>query len=254
MADHRTHRPTGMAPATFGERGQYASQPLDESLLGRPRHHRAGAVLYLQGDTLSTLHYIVDGAIKLIRANSADRTVIVGLRSKGWLLGVTSFVLGQISPVTAEALTDAIIRPLDARALASARQNDPTIDGWLATLLAGEVVKHLEAQDMSLLGARQRLLRIVLSLASACPSVKQLDGSYVIPVRLSHRDLADLLKTSRETASRLISELGRASLVSIERTEIMIPTCSYLAGQMNDVEGSKASLAPAVKSSTYFEV
>jgi len=247
VADHRAHPPAGLAAGAFAEQMLTSNKSLGQSLLGPARRHKAGAVLYLQGDVLGTLHFIVDGAIKLVRTNSADRTIVVGLRSKGWLLGVTSFVLSQASPVSAGALTNATTRPVDARALAAARQNDPAIDAWLATLLAGEVVKHLEAQDMSLLGARQRLLRIVLSLASACPPMTQLDGSYVIPVALSHRDLADLLKASRETASRLIGELGRKSLVSISRTEIVIPTKSYLAGQIKALEGALGGLPAAAQ-------
>jgi CRP/FNR family transcriptional regulator, cyclic AMP receptor protein len=239
------HPSTGMPSATFEELRACSDRSLGESPFGKSRHHKAGTLLYGQGELLSTLYLIVAGVVKLSRTNSADRSIVVGLRSKGWLLGVPSFILGQTSPVAAEALTNTTTRPLEARALATARQSDPTIDAWLATLLAGEVVKHLEAQDMSLLGARQRLLRIVLSLAGACPLATQPDGSYVIPVRLSHRELADLLKTSRETASRLIGDLARSSLLSIERTEIVIPPRSYLAGQIR-LLGSKASLFAAV--------
>src|SRR5262245_31144904 len=106
----------------------------------------------------STLHLIVDGAIKLIRANSADRSIVVGIRSRGWLLGVPSFILDRPSAVTGVTLTDAEVRPISAVTLAKARTHDPYLNRWLAELLASEVVKHLETHDMTLLGARQRLV------------------------------------------------------------------------------------------------
>jgi len=203
-----------------------------EALLGRPRRHKSGTVLYHQGDALSTLHLIANGAIKLTRANTAGRRVVVGIRSTGWLLGAPSFILDRVYPVTAETLTDTTVRTIDARALSLARASDPALNEWLAVLLAKEVVKHLEAQDVTLLGARQRLLRVILSLASACPPTLDSDGSYVVPVRLTHRDLADLLNTSRETATRLVSELASAALASVQRTKITIPATSWLADQM----------------------
>lgn len=203
-----------------------------EGLLGRPRRHKAGTTLYHQGDTLSTLHLIANGAIKLIRANTAGRRVVVGIRSAGWLLGAPSFILDRVYPVSAETLTDTTIRAIDARALSLARASDPALNGWLTALLAVEVVKHLEAQEVTLLGARQRLLRMILSLATACPPTQDSDGSFVIPVRLTHRDLADLLNTSRETATRLVAELAGASLARIQRIKITIPASSWLADQM----------------------
>lgn len=234
MADRQDKRDGSVAPvvAPLGEDRRSSDPWPQERLLGRPRRHKAGTILYQQGDALSSLHLIIEGVIKLVRSNTAGRTVVVGIRSAGWLLGAPSFILDQLYPVSAEALTDITVRTIDARDLSVARATDPALDRWLAALLAREVIKQLEAQDMTLLGARQRLLKMILSLATACPPTRESDGSYEIPVRLTHRDLAALLQTSRETATRLVDELARSSLARIQRTKIIVPPTSWLAGQM----------------------
>lgn len=234
MHEHLVERDVFIAvpPAAVVDQQPRSDPWPQENLLGRPRRHPAGTILYYQGDALSALHLIADGVIKLVRSNAAGRTVAVGIRSAGWLLGAPSFLLTHAYPVSAVTLTDATVRTIDAGALAAARMSDPALNEWLLVLLARDVAKHLEAHDLTLLGARQRLLRMILSLAAACPPTLQSDGSYMIPVRLSHRDLADLLQTSRETATRLVNELDRASLARINRTMITIPPTSWLADRM----------------------
>lgn len=213
MVDRQDKRDDSVSPlAAPLQEDHRSSEPWpQERLLGRPRRHKAGTILYHQGDALNSLHLIIEGVIKLVRSNITGRTVVAGIRSAGWLLGAPSFILNQVYTVSAEALTDTTVRTIDARDLSVARASDPALDRWLATLLAKEVVMQLEAQEMTLLGARQRLLKVILSLATACPHIRESDGSYVIRVRLTHRDLAALLHTSRETATRLVDEVARAS-------------------------------------------
>lgn len=172
--------------------------------------------------------YLIDsGRVKLsLLADDGDERVIA-YAGEGAILGEDSLFDDAGYLVTAEAVTDCRVRVFEREAVAAAMRGNPEVALELLEVLAGKlrlVVKLVE--EMSFLGAKERVARTIARLAAsgnqpglfrpAAPADRPK------PVPVTHEELASLAGTSRVTVSNALAEFSRKGAICRKRRRVVV--------------------------------
>lgn len=194
---------------------------------------RRRTILYQQGDRDSSLYYLLGGRVRVSRAApgaAEPRPGMLALRGreltlhyvrKGQLFGELALVDQAPRETRAEVVDDAtllVIRAETFERLASVR---PALALRLVRIL-GRRQRDLEAKMEALLfkGVRSRLAGLLLRLAAEY-GVDDSRGT-LLATRFTHRELACLIGSSRETVSQMILDFARENLLAREGRRLIL--------------------------------
>jgi CRP-like cAMP-binding protein len=199
--------------------------PQRDGLLAGARRSRVvrGATVYMPGDPANCVYAIDSGRIKIVRTNSSGAESIVGIRNPGDLFGELTWLGDEtVRATSAIALDPSEVRRLDA----SFFERRLREDGALAAAFARGIARRLatierELTELEGKSVPGRLVDVLGRLA-ADHGVAQDDGSLRIGINLTHKDLADLIGTSRETLTKELGVLADIGLLRIARRTIVL--------------------------------
>lgn len=203
----------------------------------RTRRHRAGGVIFHQGDPGEALHLIVDGAVKLVLPSpNGDEAILVTLRKQAFF-GELALLDGGLQSTTAIALepTETIIMPrstfMDLIAdHACARE-------VLLAELSGELRRLIgRVEALQFLDVPSRVANLLVGLSNEhgrllSPAGDDPDGAVRIDGRLTQGDLAGMVNSSRQSVNQALAELGGQGIVRFERDGIVILAPDRLASR-----------------------
>jgi CRP/FNR family cyclic AMP-dependent transcriptional regulator len=199
----------------------------------RTRRHRAGEVIFHQGDRGEALHLIVDGAVKLVLPSlNGDEAILATLRKQAFF-GELALLDGGPQSMTAVALepTDVIIVP-GSTFMALIAQHACAREVLLAALTGGLRLLVGRVEALHFLDVPGRVASLanergrVLSPAGDVP-----EGAVRIDGRLTQGDLAAMVNSSRQSVNQALAELGGQGIVRFERDGIVILAPDRLASR-----------------------
>lgn len=180
-----------------------------------------GALLFVEGEQPRGVFILCKGKVKLTTTSRDGRTLIVKIAAPGEILGVSAAILGRPYEVSAETL--------EASQVSFVRRED-----FLRFLSAyTEACMHAAEQLSEKYEAAQREIR---SLGLAHTTSEKLAKLIVdwsangeetpqgmrMQVLLTHEEIAQMIGTTRETVTRLLSEFKRKKLISIKGSSFFI--------------------------------
>ncbi|WP_045233984.1 Crp/Fnr family transcriptional regulator [Deinococcus pimensis] len=170
----------------------------------RTRYQR-GEVIYRQGEPTGRLYRAETGFVRLSKTTLRGRTITVRHVLPGDYFGEDALTAGQ-HPHGAEALTTAMIVTLDPRELDDAALLDVArnLGTQLRRVMSFEV--HLQSGDL-----RQRVVRYLLELADTPLGAE--DAENRLYVRATHELLAEGSGSTRESVSKIVTELRESGLI-----------------------------------------
>ena len=180
--------------------------------------------LYGPGDRADCVYFVRTGRVKIVRSTAAGDEVIVGIRDAGEVFGELTWLSEpsaqrRTSAVANEASTVLCIAVADFARLVGA-------DGEIARSFARGVTRRLAAaeQELTELAGKSvpgRLIDILGRLA-ASHGVEEAGGTLRIGMNLTHKDLADLIGTSRETLTKELAVLVDIGLLRIAHKTVTL--------------------------------
>lgn len=183
------------------------------------------APLWAIGDPATALYWIRSG---VVRECVVDRgkDLVVGLYGRGDLVGDGAVLeavssLGAARHTVAEAHEETTVFALSAAHLAELVEVAPILAVDLAAQVAARRRRvELRFAGLLLRSAPARVAMLLLELADQF-GVRDSRG-VIINVRLTHRDVAALVGTSRETASFVLLDLRARHLVESEGKRVVL--------------------------------
>jgi CRP-like cAMP-binding protein len=182
------------------------------------------AMVYGPGDRANSVYFVDRGRVKIVRSNAAGGEIIVGIRTAGDIFGELTWLsdderLRRTSAVAIEASAVDSISVDDFAALLRS-------DGEIARAFARGVSRRLAAteQELTELAGKSvpgRLVDVLGRLASS-HGVEEPDGTLRIGMNLTHKDLADLIGTSRETLTKELSVLVDVGLLRVAHKTVTL--------------------------------
>jgi len=206
------------------------SDPLLDRLAHVLRHRRfrRNEVIFHQGDPGDSLHIIAQGAVKIVLPSAEGEEAIIATLKTGDFFGELALLDGAPRSATATALesSETLVLPRDVfRELLDQEPSlrDALLAGMVAELrrLTGQVE---ELYFLDLAGRlAMRLVRLAQEANPAATGVVRLDWPY------TQSDLAAMIGGTRQSVNRLLADLVRDGLLTIDRDTLVIDDLERLA-------------------------
>ncbi len=187
------------------------------------RHFGAKDLIFAPGDPDGHLYFLLSGTVRLYKIYGQYKEATVALLKDGGVFGELSLEEGSRQGVFAEALTDARVAVVRKAVLAEAIRRSP----WFAVKLLScfsERLRHSDAVIESLLDREvsARLATLLVHLADRFGETETNGAGTVLKVRLTHQDLANMIVSTREAVSKVMSEFQRDGLIEVRNRRIAI--------------------------------
>ncbi|MDR0275768.1 MAG: Crp/Fnr family transcriptional regulator [Burkholderiaceae bacterium] len=176
------------------------------------RRFKRGETIVEQGKKTDALFVLVNGRVRVVKADRDGHEVILAILRPGDSIGEMSLIdsLPHSATVRAEMQTDALIlgRTEFLRYLPEKTS--------LAYVVMRGLVQRLRQADrkietLALLDVYGRVARVLLDAAEKAP-----DGVLMIREKISHRDISQMVGASREMVSRVMKGLQERGLIEIQ--------------------------------------
>lgn len=186
-----------------------------------------GATLFVEGQTGRGVFILCSGRVKLSTTSIDGKTLIVRLAEPGEVLGLPATVTGTIYELTAE-----VVEPAQANFISKQDfLNFLREHGEVALRVAQQLGQtyHAAVAEMRTIGlshsAEEKLARFILD---STPDQESKNGTIKSKFTLTHEEVAQIIGTSRETVTRLLSELRKKNVMVIKGSTLTIKDRSYL--------------------------
>src|SRR5437588_4601428 len=180
-----------------------------------------GAVLFVEGQAPRGVYIICAGRVKLSTTSRDGKTLILRIAKGGEVLGLHATVSGKPYELTAETLMpcqldfvkrDDFLRLLQHHADACLNAAQHLSQNCQT---AYEMIRSLGLSH----SVSEKLARLLLEWATDCETTQE---GIRIKVSLTHEEIAQLIGTSRETVTRVLSEFRDKKLAQLRGSTLMI--------------------------------
>lgn len=192
-------------------------QSLDESdldaLAGVARQITAerGELIVSQGSAGEGLYIVARGQIRVYLSDETGKEIILGLEGPGAIFGEIAVLDGEPRSASVAAMERTELLMIEGREFRQLLEAHTGLSLGVIAALAGMIRKLTDAtQGLALQSAYRRLVARLYERA-----VEE-DGQTVIPERLTHQLLADMIGCSREMVSRIMSDLAKGGYLRTE--------------------------------------
>ena len=174
----------------------------------KPARHKKEAVIVSREEPGTALFLLVAGKVKVVLYGPSGREVILSMLKDGDFFGEMSLLDGQPRSASVVAIADSEVLILDRGDFVRFVENRPSVG---LSMLA-EMSRRLREADakigsLALLDVYGRVARALLDLAKK--EGEETEQGVVVKDRPTHQQLAGMVGTSRETVSRVMSELQK---------------------------------------------
>lgn len=185
------------------------------------REYPRGQRLFYPGDPPSFVFVIRAGLVALTELDSSGTVHGLLAFGAGDVLGLGSVVASRQRTSLATALLDTMALLVPVQDFDCLLDNHPCFARQVTREMS-EVLRQSEEAIFrrTLTPVPVRLAMLLLEVAAKSPTGERMGGKLSVP--LSHRELALLLGTSRETVTRAVGRLMRAGIVGARTNEIVI--------------------------------
>ncbi len=182
-------------------------QDLPSPLLGEigelvvRRHLPSNMVVFLQGDQGGSLYVVEEGTLKVFVDDEQGNQVILNLLNPGDCFGELSLLDGGTRSASVVTMTDATLTVLAREHFLAFLEHHPEAHGAVIRALVRRIrVLTGSVCDLALLDVYGRVAGLLSRLANP-------EDQSIRP-RLTHREIASMVGSSREMVSRVMKELS----------------------------------------------
>ncbi len=190
-------------------------------------HHRykeaaPNDFIYFDAHEHRNLYFLKDGFVKIGYINQHGQEVVKDIISPGDVFGQIMLepnnLHGEFAQAFKSSVSICMFRVADFELLIRAKPN-------LALRYAkqmGEKLNRLENKMVNLLHSdvRRRVLYFLADLQRQ--GLKQPDGSVLIPVPITHADIASLIASTRQTVTALLGDLQKEGIIDFIKRKLVI--------------------------------
>lgn len=191
-----------------------------------------GAVLFVEGQAPRGMYVVCRGRVKLSTTSRDGKTLILRIAEPGEVLGLHATVSGKPYELTAEALQasqlnfvkrDDFLRFLEQHGDACLRAAQHLSQNCQS---AYEMIRSLGLSH----SVTEKMARLLLEWSEQGENTK--DGVR-IKIALTHEEIAQLVGTSRETVTRVLSDFRKQQIAQLRGSTLLIrnkPALEKLVG------------------------
>lgn len=188
-------------------------------------------VVYMQGDPLEYIYFLVSGRVKIYRTDEQGREQIVHILQEGDMFPRVGFFNTEMYHNHCVMIEKGLLLALPRKRFRSLLESTPT--------LSLKLLSFMDTEINDLQGRLQEVVmndafgRIVYLLSRLSKSHGVPNGNRIrIDVPFTNQDLANMVGTSRETVNRTFSQLKKQSVLEITSDHYIILSPDQLRKQL----------------------
>jgi CRP/FNR family cyclic AMP-dependent transcriptional regulator len=177
------------------------------------------AVILSEGDNSDALYVIKSGGVKVVKSGPDGKEVVIAMMAAGDYFGEMALIDEQprsasiVAKIPSELV---IIRKQDFQDIL---MNNPS---FALSVMKG-LCNRLRGADRNIeslatMDVYGRIARLLLDMA------EPKDGKMVVPERMTHQEIANMVGSSREMVTRILRDLTTGEYISINERLITIET------------------------------
>jgi CRP-like cAMP-binding protein len=182
---------------------------------------RRGQAIYLQGTPARNVYILKKGVVKINRLTSQGKEIILDIIKKGSIFGDMALAEPDEMNESAEAIEDGVICGLNGEDFERLIQKMPTLSKRVTRMIGSRRYRvENKLVDLLFRTVEQRFAKTLLSLVDdfGIPH----DDGFLLKIRLTHKDYAALIASTRETVTATVNSLKSRGLIGIEDKYLII--------------------------------
>jgi CRP/FNR family transcriptional regulator, cyclic AMP receptor protein len=186
------------------------------------RSYKKGETIYFNEDQANTLYLIANGKVRLVNYTEGGQEVIRHILGRGEVFGELAILGESQRDEVAEAMEeDTMICPVKVEEINDLMKDNKEFAFKIHKLI-GLRIKKLQRRVESLVfkDVKQRLAEFILDLEKDALQTDARGQSFQNP--LTHKDVASLIGTSRQTVTTLLNEWRECGIVQFDRKNFQI--------------------------------
>lgn len=198
----------------FRDLNEYELEKVAEIAISRDWNKNSH--IFMQGEPLENVYFINDGKIKIYKSDINGREQIVNILKKGEMFPHVGFFRKGGYPAFAEALEPSNLAVIPISQFEKVLVQNPELSIKVFKVLGEKIVdfqERLEAQVLN--NTYEQIIKLLLRLANH-DGIKQPNGTILLKIDLTNRDLANMIGTTRETISRTLTKLKKDNIIQTD--------------------------------------
>jgi CRP/FNR family transcriptional regulator, cyclic AMP receptor protein len=181
----------------------------------------AGAILFVEGQSPRGMFILCSGKVNLSTTSREGKTLILKTAEAGEALGLSAAISGLGYETTAETATPSQLNFVDCKHLLELMQNHSEVGLHTAQSLSRDFhAAYRDLHDLVLTrSSAGKLARLLLSQSH----VRNVEAAETrVRSAMTHEEMAQRIGASRETVTRLLSDLKRKQLIRLDGPTLVI--------------------------------
>jgi CRP/FNR family transcriptional regulator, cyclic AMP receptor protein len=189
------------------------------------------SVIYRMGEDRDAVYGLVSGHVKLTREDAQGARVLLEILPPGTVFGEDALFAAGRRERTALAHDMVMVARLGRADMLRLMTEFPRLNEYFFRLIGERLLRAEERIcDLSLDGIASRLAKVLLDLATRYGTPQE-NGRRLISLRIPHRELADLVGSTRESVTMHLNDLRRREIVEFSNRRILILNPAALSAQ-----------------------
>src|SRR4028118_1724223 len=192
--------------------------------------------IFTPGDPDDQLYFLLSGTVRRYKIYGDYKEATTALLKDGGVFGKLNLVEGRWQNVFAEAVTEARVASVQKSSLEAVIKRDPEFALKLFSSFSerlrqsDEVIESLLHREVS-----TRLATLILNLSERFGEGNGVGTT--LDMRLTHQDLANMIASTREAVSKVMSEFQRDGTIEVHNRKIVLVDKEALAERASGPSG-----------------
>ena len=181
----------------------------------------SGVLLFVEGQTPRGVYVLCSGEVRLSTTSKEGKVLILKQAQAGEALGLSAAVSGTNYEMTAETCSPCQLNFIGRQDLMILLQNESEVGVRSAQSLSREFQgAYRDIHDLVL--ARSSSGKLARLLLSCAPPETRVSSEQRLRSAMTHEEMAQRIGSSRETVTRLLSNLKKKRLIRLEGATLVI--------------------------------
>ncbi|MGE7183224.1 Crp/Fnr family transcriptional regulator [Peribacillus sp. NPDC006672] len=173
---------------------------------------KKGTIILSPDKPIEALFFLKKGQVRLFRMNHHGKQFTVDILTSGNIFGETSTLSLTDDQVYAEAMTDTYLCMIGRNDFEGFLERNPKIALKFINILSNRLKEvYSLSEKIALSDVKYRLIYLLLKLSEK--TGKRINEWQTINMTLTHADIANMIGSTRETTSAILSQLKKEGLI-----------------------------------------
>ena len=181
-----------------------------------------GSLLFVEGEMPRGIFILCSGRAKLTTSSTEGKTLIVKIAEPGEVLGASATILGKPYEVSAETIEPAQLNFIKRDDFLKFLNNNAEACMHTAQQLSEKY--HSAQREIRSLGLSQttseKLAKLLLDWCAR--GGEETNKGIRLKVLLTHEEIAQMIGTTRETVTRLLSDFKRKKIIDVKGSSVFV--------------------------------